>query len=46
VWDWATLAGTVGVFIVAFALFMRLLPALSMTEGRQLAHERGGGGRR
>jgi molybdopterin-containing oxidoreductase family membrane subunit len=49
VWDWATLAGTIGLFTVAFALFLRLVPSVSMSEARHLAHGLRGdaaGGRR
>jgi molybdopterin-containing oxidoreductase family membrane subunit len=37
-WDWATLAGTFGLFGAAFLLFVRLLPMASMAEMRHLAH--------
>lgn len=39
-WDWATLAGTMGIFVVAFLIFLRLMPAVSMSEARQLIHRR------
>jgi len=33
-WDWSTLAGTVGLFLALLLLFLRFLPALSMSELR------------
>lgn len=39
-WDIAFLAGSVGLFFVLFLLFARLLPVLSMSELRALAHKR------
>jgi len=38
-WDWALLAGTLGFFAFLFFSFVRLVPAVSMHEVRQLAHE-------
>jgi len=35
-WDYATLAGSVGLFIALLFLFLRYLPAISMTEVRRL----------
>jgi molybdopterin-containing oxidoreductase family membrane subunit len=35
-WDWSTLAGTVGLFIAGFLLFVRYLPVISMFEMRDL----------
>jgi molybdopterin-containing oxidoreductase family membrane subunit len=45
-WDWATFVGTIGLFYVAFLLFIRLLPVISISEMRALlpgthAHEEG-----
>jgi molybdopterin-containing oxidoreductase family membrane subunit len=45
-WDYATFAGTIGLFFVAFLLFLRLLPMISISEMRALlpgthAHEEG-----
>lgn len=34
-WDYATLAGTIGLFLALLFLFLRFLPAISMTEVRQ-----------
>ncbi|HXG61717.1 MAG TPA: NrfD/PsrC family molybdoenzyme membrane anchor subunit [Planctomycetota bacterium] len=36
VWDWATFAGTIGLFLTLFHLFVRLLPSISMFELRAL----------
>ena len=38
-WDWAVYAGTMGLFLTLFLLFIRFLPALSIFEMRGLAHE-------
>jgi Ni/Fe-hydrogenase subunit HybB-like protein len=38
-WDWSFLVGPLGVFACLFLCFARLLPAVSMHEVRQLAHE-------
>jgi molybdopterin-containing oxidoreductase family membrane subunit len=38
-WDWATLAGTVGLFFTLLFLFMRLLPMVSMAEMRKQTAE-------
>jgi Ni/Fe-hydrogenase subunit HybB-like protein len=35
-WDWATFAGTIGLFIALMFLFIRLLPMISMFELRQI----------
>jgi Ni/Fe-hydrogenase subunit HybB-like protein len=35
-WDWATFVGTIGLFYVAFLLFIRLLPVISISEMRAL----------
>ena len=34
-WDYSTLAGTVGLFVALLFLFLRFLPAISMTEVRR-----------
>ena len=39
-WDWATLAGSIGTFALLFLLFLRFLPAISMAELRKDAVER------
>jgi molybdopterin-containing oxidoreductase family membrane subunit len=38
-WDYATLFGTIGFFTFCFLLFVRLLPAISIFEMRELVHE-------
>ena len=35
-WDWATFAGTIGLFLTLFFLFIRFLPAISIFEMRTL----------
>jgi hypothetical protein len=40
-WDWATLAGSLGTFALMFLLFVRFLPAISMSEMRKLEKEKG-----
>ncbi len=35
-WDWMTFFGTLGFFFVAFALFVRVLPMISIFEMRDL----------
>ena len=39
-WDWMTLIGSFGLFLSLLFLFLRLLPAISITEMRQLVHEK------
>ena len=36
VWDWATLAGTVGLFLTLFLLLLRVVPVVSLAEMREL----------
>ncbi|MEK7409260.1 MAG: NrfD/PsrC family molybdoenzyme membrane anchor subunit [Acidobacteriota bacterium] len=36
IWDWATLFGSIGLFLFLMILFVRLLPAISIFELRQL----------
>ena len=36
IWDYATLAGTLGLFLFAFVLFIRFLPMISIAEMRNL----------
>jgi molybdopterin-containing oxidoreductase family membrane subunit len=38
-WDYATLFGTLGLFLFLFFLFIRFLPAISMAEMRELVPE-------
>lgn len=42
-WDYATLAGTMGLFLFCFLLFAKLLPVISISEMRELVHSTGGG---
>ncbi|MGQ9368248.1 NrfD/PsrC family molybdoenzyme membrane anchor subunit [Azospirillum sp. ST 5-10] len=39
VWDWTLLAGTGGLFLVLFLLFVRVLPLLSITDVKESLHE-------
>jgi Ni/Fe-hydrogenase subunit HybB-like protein len=38
-WDWAVLIGTIGFFVTLMFIFMRLLPAISIFEVREVIHE-------
>lgn len=38
-WDYATLAGTLGLFAMLLFLFVRGLPAIAISEMRELVHE-------
>jgi molybdopterin-containing oxidoreductase family membrane subunit len=38
-WDWATFIGTIGMFIMLIFLFVRVLPAISIAEMRELVSE-------
>ena len=38
-WDWMTYIGTIGMFLAAMFLFLRLLPAISIFEMRTLLPE-------
>lgn len=38
-WDYALLFGTVGFFLMMLFLFIRFVPAISIFESRELAHE-------
>jgi len=38
-WDWLTLIGSLGLFASLFFLFVRLLPAISISEMRDLVHQ-------
>ena len=42
-WDWSTYLGTIGLFFALFFLFVRLLPAISIFEMRELVHQTGSG---
>jgi molybdopterin-containing oxidoreductase family membrane subunit len=39
VWDWATYAGSIGLFLALFFVFLRLIPAISIFEMRTLVTE-------
>ncbi|HEV8517821.1 MAG TPA: NrfD/PsrC family molybdoenzyme membrane anchor subunit [Burkholderiales bacterium] len=39
-WDLAILAGSLGAFVLLFLLFVRFLPAISISEMRKLVHEK------
>jgi molybdopterin-containing oxidoreductase family membrane subunit len=39
-WDWATFAGTIGLFLALLFLFLRFLPMISIFEMRELVTER------
>jgi molybdopterin-containing oxidoreductase family membrane subunit len=39
-WDWVFLAGSISTFAWLFLVFIRLLPAISIAEMRELVHER------
>jgi molybdopterin-containing oxidoreductase family membrane subunit len=36
IWDWATYLGTIGLFVMLFFVFVRLLPMISMFEIKQI----------
>jgi molybdopterin-containing oxidoreductase family membrane subunit len=36
IWDWATFAGTIGLFVMLFFIFVRLLPMISIFEMKQI----------
>jgi molybdopterin-containing oxidoreductase family membrane subunit len=37
-WDWAVLIGTIGFFVTLMFFFMRILPAISIFEVREVVH--------
>jgi molybdopterin-containing oxidoreductase family membrane subunit len=43
-WDFATLSGSIGFFAFCFLLFVRVLPAISIAEMRELVHEQSNSG--
>jgi len=43
IFDWSTLLGTMGFFLLCFFLFVRLVPMISMSEVRELIHSTDGG---
>jgi Ni/Fe-hydrogenase subunit HybB-like protein len=44
-WDWATLAGSIGLFLALFFLFIRFLPMIAIFEMRGLVPETPGKGK-
>lgn len=38
-WDWSTILGSFGLFLTLLFVFVRLLPMISISEVRELAHE-------
>jgi molybdopterin-containing oxidoreductase family membrane subunit len=40
VWDWATLFGSVGLFLTLQFLFVRYIPMISLSESRELIAQR------
>jgi molybdopterin-containing oxidoreductase family membrane subunit len=36
IWDWATFAGSIGLFFFLLFLFIRFLPMISISEMRQI----------
>ncbi len=41
-WDWLTLLGSFGLFLTLLFLFLRILPAISISEMRELVHKKKG----
>ncbi len=39
-WDWAALAGTIGLFLTMFLLFLRFAPIVSLAEVREIVEEK------
>jgi molybdopterin-containing oxidoreductase family membrane subunit len=39
IWDWATFAGSIGLFVFLLFLFIRFLPVISISEMRQILPE-------
>jgi len=40
-WDWAALAGTIGLFLTVFFLFLRFAPIVSLAEVREIIEQEG-----
>ncbi len=38
IWDWATYIGTIGLFLTFIFLFVRFLPAIALSETKELVH--------
>ena len=45
IWDWATMFGSLGLFLTLFMLFLRFLPMISIMEMRELLPKEEGGRR-
>ncbi len=43
-WDWLTLAGSIGLFLTGIFIFLRLVPIIAMFEMRELVHREEGAG--
>ena len=43
IWDWTTLIGSIGLFMLLFILFVRILPSIAISELRELVHRTKGG---
>jgi len=39
IWDWSTYIGTIGLFVMLFFLFVRLLPMISIFEMKQIVEK-------
>ena len=39
-WDWATLLGSIGLFLTLLFLFIRYVPMISISESRELIAQR------
>jgi len=39
IWDWATLFGSIGLFLTLLFLFIRFLPMIAISETRELVAE-------
>ena len=40
IWDWATLLGSIGLFLTLMCLFVRYIPMISISESRELIAQR------
>jgi Ni/Fe-hydrogenase subunit HybB-like protein len=43
VWDWATFAGSIGLFLTLFFIMLRLVPIVPLAEMRELTRDRATG---
>lgn len=39
IWDWATLLGSLGLFVTLLLLFIRFLPVISISEVQEMVHD-------